>query len=79
MVFVMACVLALLVQAAARWVAVLRGMVPVRREEGPEREGTFPALEGAAAPWRAGRPPSPSPVTESPAPGAGPQGPREED
>ena len=36
MVFVITCVLALLAQAAARWIAVLRGVVPTRRETPPE-------------------------------------------
>ncbi len=35
MVFVMACVAALLLYAAARWIAVLRGVVPIRPEEAP--------------------------------------------
>jgi hypothetical protein len=44
MLFVILCVAALLFQAAARWVAVLRGVVPVR----PERAGV-----GAAGPAEA--------------------------
>jgi hypothetical protein len=35
MVFVMACVAALLFYAAARWIAVLRGVVPARPEDLP--------------------------------------------
>src|SRR5262245_7156316 len=33
MVFVMACVLALLIYSAGRWLAVWRGLVPIRTEE----------------------------------------------
>jgi hypothetical protein len=36
MVFVIACVAALLLQALARWLAVGRGLVPVRPEAPPE-------------------------------------------
>src|SRR5262249_31499629 len=55
MVFVTACVLALLVQAAARWVAVLRGVVPVRREDEPAVNGAaveppLPTVPGTTAP-----------------------------
>src|SRR5262249_12659764 len=55
MVFVIACVLALLVQAVARWVAVLRGIVPVRREEEPTGNGiaadaSLPAVPGTTTP-----------------------------
>jgi hypothetical protein len=50
MVFVMACVLTLLIQAAARWVAVLGGAVPVRREGAEEMAtGATVSPEGIVA------------------------------
>ena len=46
MVFVLTCVLALLAQAAARWVAVLRGVVPLRGE--PEEGEDLPHTPAGA-------------------------------
>jgi carbon starvation protein len=45
-VFVMTCVAALLLMAAARWLAVARGLVPARREPGPGGDAV-PAGAGA--------------------------------
>jgi carbon starvation protein len=44
MVFVMACVATLVLQAAARWVAVWKGIIPIRPEDGSPQ--LLPAAEG---------------------------------
>ncbi len=48
MVFVMACVAALVIQAAARWVAVWGGLIPVTPEAAPvvDAGGAAPRMEG---------------------------------
>jgi hypothetical protein len=48
-IFVMTCVGALLLMAAARWLAVLRGLIPVRSEAAPADGAYAEKFDGAAA------------------------------
>jgi carbon starvation protein len=54
MVFVMACVAALLFHAAARWVAVLRGIIPVRPDEPPSIAPVYLAAKSSSPAIQAG-------------------------